>query len=77
VFLQKPRRSCVKRALFLKGFERITLAPGESRTVRLTLGPDAFALWNLDMDEVVEPGLFDIMVGPDSENLQTVTLEIL
>lgn len=61
----------------LKGFERVTLAPGESRTVRLTLGPDAFALWNLDMDEVVEPGLFDIMVGPDSENLQTVTLEIL
>ena len=61
----------------LKGFERITLAPGESRTVRLPLGPDAFALWNLDMDEVVEPGLFDIMVGPDSENLQTVTLEIL
>ena len=29
------------------------------------------------MEEVVEPGLFDIMVGPDSENLQTVTLEII
>ncbi|MBH1998672.1 MAG: glycoside hydrolase family 3 C-terminal domain-containing protein, partial [Sphingomonadaceae bacterium] len=61
----------------LKGFERITLAPGESRTVRLSLGPDAFSLWNLAMDEVVEPGLFDIMVGPDSDNLQTVTLEII
>ena len=61
----------------LKGFERITLAPGEARTVRIALNPDAFALWNLDMEEVVEPGLFDIMVGPDSENLQTVTLEII
>ena len=61
----------------MKGFERITLAPGESRTVRLMLGPDAFSLWNLAMDEVVEPGLFDIMVGPDSDNLQTVTLEII
>lgn len=60
----------------LKGFERVTLAPGESRTVRLTLGPDAFSLWNLAMQEVVEPGLFDIMVGPDSATLQTVTLEI-
>ena len=60
----------------LKGFERIALAPGESRTVRLTIGPEAFALWNLDMREVVEPGLFDIMVGPDSATLQTVTLEI-
>ena len=29
------------------------------------------------MEEVVEPGLFDIMVGPNSENLQTVTLEII
>ena len=61
----------------LKGFERITLAPGEAQTVRIALNPDAFALWNLDMEEVVEPGLFDIMVGPNSENLQTVTLEII
>ena len=61
----------------LKGFERITLAPGESRTVRMTLTPVAFALWNLDMEEVVEPGLFDIMTGPDSENLQKITLEII
>lgn len=61
----------------LKGFERVTLAPGESRTVRFTLGPDAFALWNLDMQEVVEPGQFDIMVGPDSQTLQSVTLEIV
>ena len=56
---------------------KLTLAPGEARTVRIALNSDAFALWNLDMEEVVEPGLFDIMVGPDSENLQTVTLEII
>jgi beta-glucosidase len=29
------------------------------------------------MEEVVEPGLFDIMTGPDSENLQKITLEII
>ncbi|MET0363476.1 MAG: glycoside hydrolase family 3 N-terminal domain-containing protein [Sphingobium sp.] len=61
----------------LKGFERVTLNAGESRTVRFTLGPDAFALWNLDMAEVVEPGLFDIMVGPDSQTLKTTILEIV
>jgi len=60
----------------LKGFERVTLAPGETKTVRLDLGPEAFALWNIDMQEVVEPGLFDIMVGPNSEALQSMTLEI-
>jgi beta-glucosidase len=60
----------------LKGFARVSLAPGETRDVRFTLGPDAFGLWNADMKEVVEPGRFDIMVGPNSVDLQTATLEI-
>ena len=60
----------------LKGFERVTLAPGARRTVRFTLGPDAFRMWDADMREVVEPGLFDIMTGPNSRDTQTVTLEI-
>ena len=60
----------------LKGFERVTLQPGERRTVRFTLGPEAFALWNLDMQEVVEPGRFDILVGPDSRDLKGTTLTI-
>lgn len=60
----------------LKGFERVTLKPGETRTVRLPLGPDAFRLWDRDMREVVEPGKFDIMTGANSRDLQTVVLEI-
>jgi beta-glucosidase len=60
----------------LKHFQRVTLKPGERRTVKLTLGPDAFTLWNIDMKEVVEPGMFDIMTGPNSRDLQTVQLEI-
>ncbi|WP_298090171.1 glycoside hydrolase family 3 N-terminal domain-containing protein [uncultured Sphingomonas sp.] len=60
----------------LKGFQRVSLKPGERRTVRFTLGPDAFSLWNLDMEEVVEPGQFAIMTGPNSRDLQTVTLDI-
>jgi beta-glucosidase len=61
----------------LKGFERITLKPGESRTVRFTLGPDAFSLWNGQMKEVVESGQFDILVGPHSQSLKSITLDIL
>ncbi len=60
----------------LKGFQRVTLKPGESRTVRLQLGPDAFRLWNREMREVVEPGKFDIMTGANSRDVQTVVLEI-
>lgn len=61
----------------LKQFARVSLAPGEKRTLRFTLGPDAFSLWNEDMREVVEPGLFDIMAGPNSVDLKSTTLEIV
>lgn len=60
----------------LKGFERVTLAPGESKTVRFTLDREAFALWNQEMKRVVEPGAFEIMVGPNSVDLKSTTLEI-
>jgi beta-glucosidase len=61
----------------LKGFRRITLAPGEKKTVRFSLGAEAFRMWDIDMKEVVEPGLFDIMAGPNSVDLKSVTLEIV
>ncbi len=60
----------------LKDFARVTLAPGERRTVRFTLTPEAFRMWDADMREVVEPGQFDIMTGANSRDLQTVVLDI-
>jgi beta-glucosidase len=60
----------------LKGFRRVTLAPGESKTVQFTLDREAFALWNQEMKRVVEPGAFEIMVGPSSVDLKTTTLEV-
>lgn len=60
----------------LKGFARITLAPGETRTVRLAITPDRLAFWNIDKQYLVEPGEFAIMVGPNSVDLQTVTLSV-
>jgi beta-glucosidase len=60
----------------LKGFKRVTLAPGESKTLQFTLDREAFALWNQEMKRVVEPGAFEIMVGPNSVDLKTTTLDI-
>lgn len=60
----------------LRGFQRVTLAPGETTTVRFTLTPEAFALWNTEMRRVVEPGAFEIMAGPNSVDLKTATLTI-
>ena len=60
----------------LKGFQRVSLQPGERRTVTLALPVSALSLWNPDMKRVVEPGEFDIMTGPDSMNLKSVLLTV-
>ena len=54
----------------LKGFSKISLAPGESRRVSFTVAPADLGLWNRDMRYVTEPGDFDFMFGKSSENIQ-------
>lgn len=54
----------------LRGFERITIEPGERRTVAFTLTPDHLSLYNRDMERVVEPGTFKLMVGSSSEDIR-------
>jgi beta-glucosidase len=62
----------------LKGFQRITLAPGERRTVVFEVTPDHLAFYDIDMQWRVEPGEFRLMVGSSSrsEDLQSVTLRV-
>ncbi len=54
----------------LKGFERISLKPGESRTVNFTINADLLKFYNANLDYVCEPGEFDVMVGPNSLDVQ-------
>jgi beta-glucosidase len=54
----------------LRGFERITLAPGETRTVRFTLGPEEFAILDRQLKWTVEPGEFDVMIGSSSKDIR-------
>jgi beta-glucosidase len=61
----------------LRGFKRVTLAPGAATTVEFKLDANAFALYDKDMKRVVEPGAFEIMVGADSVKLKSVTLEVM
>jgi len=61
----------------LKGFRRIPLEPGQTKTVEFTLGPDALSFYNEEMRRVVEPGLFDVMVGGNSVDLTKTVLEVV
>jgi beta-glucosidase len=60
----------------LRGFRRITLNPGEAKTVEFSLGPDELSFLNGDMHRVVEPGAFTIMVGGNSVDLISTKLEV-
>lgn len=61
----------------LRGFERVGLAPGQTKTVRFRLGPESLGLVGENMDRVVEPGLFDVMLGTGSGTLATGLLEVV
>jgi beta-glucosidase len=60
----------------LRGFRRITLNPGEKQVVELTLGPEELSFLNRDMHRVVEPGIFTIMVGGNSVELEETKLTV-
>jgi beta-glucosidase len=60
----------------LAGFRRVHLKAGETTTVEFPIGPAALSLIDAAMHPVVEPGLFDIMVGPSSAKTETITLEV-
>jgi beta-glucosidase len=61
----------------LKGFQRITLAAGESRTLRFALGPHERRYWNAAVrDWVLDPSTFDVWVGGDSTAQLTTTFEV-
>lgn len=54
----------------LKGFKKISLKPGESEVVEIKLPMKELALWNTRMEEVVEPGDFELQVGSASDDIR-------
>lgn len=63
----------------LKGFKKVFLKAGETKTIELDITPESLAFWNIDMKYVVEPGDFDIMIGTSSRDsdLQKVVLQVI
>ncbi len=61
----------------LKGFQRITLQPGETRAVSFPVGPEQLQFLGEDMRPVVEPGEFILMVGGSSETTRHISLNVI
>ena len=77
LYIHQRVASITRPVMELKGFQRITLKPGEKKTVEFTISPDMLSMLNVDMHRVVEPGVFDLMVGPSSEQTSTVALTVV
>jgi len=77
LYIHQRVSSVTRPVLALKGFQRVHLRPGEKTTVEFTLTPDDLSIYNDQMQRVVEPGTFDILVGTSSANTQAAQLQVL
>jgi beta-glucosidase len=69
--------SVTRPVMELKDFKRISVAPGESKTVEFVITPDKLSFLDLNMNRTVEPGWFDIMLGTSSVKYLTAKLEVV
>ncbi|MEN3749823.1 glycoside hydrolase family 3 N-terminal domain-containing protein [Sphingomonas sp. HF-S3] len=76
LYVRDDEASVTRPIKELKHFERVTLKPGERKTVTFTLTPRDLSFWNLDMKRMVEPGTFTISAGPNSVDLKATTLTV-
>jgi len=71
VYVGDQECSLVRPKKELKGFEKVSLAPGQTKTVTVTLGENAFRFYDPVMHQwQIEPGLFNIYVGSSSADIR-------
>ncbi|HEX8667445.1 MAG TPA: glycoside hydrolase family 3 N-terminal domain-containing protein [Allosphingosinicella sp.] len=74
LYVRDEEASVTRPVIELKRFQRVTLRPGQRRTVTFELKPDDLAFWNMEMKRVVEPGTFTISAGRNSAELKSAKL---
>jgi beta-glucosidase len=68
--------SVTRPVMQLRGFQRLTLAAGERRTINFTLGVKDLAFYDLAMRRVAEPGAFHVFVGSNSRDVQSASFTL-
>jgi len=76
LYIHQKVSSVVRPIKELKGFARLSLAPGEKKTVDFTVDASTLSFWTADMKYTVEPGVFEIMVGGGLDKLAKAKLII-
>jgi beta-glucosidase len=77
LYIRDRLSSVTTPVMQLRGFEKIALEPGETKSVRFTLGPEHLSLLDRNLKWVVEPGTFEVMIGSSSKSIHLRgTLEV-
>ncbi|PYO77606.1 MAG: beta-glucosidase BglX [Gemmatimonadetes bacterium] len=76
LYLRDSVASVAEPVKSLKAFRRVTLQPAETRTVTFRIGADAFSLYDRRMRKVVEPGMFTVFVGTNSDDVASTHVQI-
>ena len=70
LYIRDMVASIAQAPILLKSFERVELKKGESKTVTFNLGKQELSMYNAQLEEVVEPGDFKVMVGAASDDIR-------
>ena len=77
LYIHQQVASVTRPVMELRGFQRVSLPPGAKKTLEFRLTPRDLEMLNRDMHPVVEPGVFDMMVGPNSTQTSQVPLRVI
>jgi beta-glucosidase len=69
LYIQDKVASITRPVKELKDFKKISLQPGQKTTVQFTIRPEQVAFYNLDMKWNIEPGMFNVFVGGNSQDV--------
>lgn len=76
LYLHQEVASVTQPIMQLKAFQRIMLKPNERRTVEFVVTPQMLSIFNIRMKRTVESGIYNLMIGSNSENASTVNLAV-
>lgn len=70
LYIRDMVASIAQAPILLKAFERVELKKGESKTITFNLGKRELSMYNAQLEEVVEPGDFKVMIGASSDDIR-------
>jgi beta-glucosidase len=70
LYLHDELASVARPVKELKGFQRVSLNPGEEKKLQFTITPDLLTMLDINLKEVIEPGKFRLMIGSSSTDIR-------